>query len=329
MASSSEDIAKRMADLKARRRYWPEGEPGSRRGRDRDRDRGRSKHRDETDPGERKASTDLKFKRKLKAEPEKFEPISEFVRKERARRFERALKEIEEKRAVPKDVPLKKWLNEPGNLRRAVKRGMVKKIAKHANPKSRDTEDVVTVGGSRYAKTDLYQAPIRERASEIVLKTKFGSEMWWDKNKKVVFVAAVSLVAGFMAYTVWKNKELQQNVARQRTRRHALVAHPKQHTGFLSMPASAHGGGAGAGRGAGGGALGHGGGAASVFHGQSGAFHGQSGAAAFAHQGHGERRWDGWGGSGGWGEWDAYPSYTDQYSWDPYDSYEDPFAFWW
>ncbi len=350
MASSSEDIAKRMADLKARRRYWPEGEPGSRRNRDRKSD----KDRDKTDPSESKASTDPRFKRRSKSEPEKLEPISEFVRKERARRFEHALKEMEERRVVPKDVPLKKWLNEPANLKRALKRGMVTRIAKHANPKSKDTEDVVTVGGSRYAKTDLYRAPLRERASEVVLKTKFGSEVWWDRNKKVIFVAALSTVVGFMAYTVWKNRELQENLQKQRVRRRALAAHKpslSQHTGLLAMPAhhwhqpmpffpgffrgqgnwcgpggwgtwtGAHGGGGGGGGAHGGPGAGRGGGGGGALGGHGGvamsAPHGQGGVAAFAHQGqgYGERGWGGgggWGGWGGWG-WDASPWYADQF----------------
>lgn len=237
MSDYAEEIAKRIAERKSRRRYWPEGEPGVRRGRDHAFGRGPGKRR-ESDPSEKKASFDPKFKRKLRVEePEKLEPISEFVKKERTRRLERALKSMEERRAVPRDVPLKKWLSDPANLQRALKRGMVRMIASRANPKSRDTEDVVTVNGRRYAKTDLYDVPLRERVSEAVTRTKFGSEMWWDRNKKTVFVAAVSLVAGFMAYTVWKNRELQQNLQRQRKRHFAPAAHPKQHTGLLSMPA--------------------------------------------------------------------------------------------
>lgn len=322
MADYAEEIAMRMADRRARRRYWPEGEPGEA-GSRRDRDRGRDKRHRESDPTERKASTDPKFKKKLKVEEEKLEPISEFVKKERARRHERALKAMEERRVVPKEVPLKKWLSNPDNFKRALKRGMIKQIAKHANPKSKDTEDVVTIGGSRYAKTDLYQAPLREKASEAVLKTKYGSEMWWDRNKKIVFVAAVSLVAGFMAYTVWKNKELEQNLVRQRARRHALAARPSaQHAGIL-----AHGGGAAHGVAmAHGGALGHGG----AMH----SFHGQGGGALPVHHGFGREEWGrsdgwggwgGWGGGGGWGDWN--PWYSDDASW--WDDSFDPDVFWW
>lgn len=227
MADYAEEIAKRLADRRARRRYWPEGEPDSRRERDRGKRRGKS------DPSEMKASYDPKFKGKPKAEPEKLESISEFVKKERTRRLERALKTMEERRVVPKDVPLKKWLSQPGNLDRALKRGMVRMIARHANPKSKDTDDVVTVGGRRYAKTDLYKAPLREKASEIVLKTKYGSEMWWDRNKKAIFVASVSLVAGFMIYSAWKNAQLEKGLAKQRTRRRG----PATHAGLLAMPA--------------------------------------------------------------------------------------------
>src|SRR5271170_4295905 len=232
MADYAEEIARRIAERRSRHRYWPEGEPASRHGRDRD----RGKRHGKSDPSEKKVSRDPKFRPKPRDE-EKTVPISEFVKRERTRRLERALKEMQERRAVPKDVPLKKWLSDPENFRRAVKRGMVKKIAKHANPKSKDTDDVVTIGGARYAKTDLYSAPIREKASEVVLKTKYGSEMWWDRNKKIVFVAAVSLTVGFMAYTVWKNKSLQQDLAKRRERRRSLGARPAtQHAGILAVP---------------------------------------------------------------------------------------------
>lgn len=362
MVDYAEEIAKRIADRRARRRYWPEGEPGTDVGIHRDRGhgkrRGKSDSSEEKDPSEEKWSTDPSFKKKRKTEePEKLESISEFVKKERARRFERALKAMEERRVVPKEVPLKKWLSQPGNLDRALKRGMVKMIAKHPNPKSKDTEDVVTVGGRRYAKTDLYKTPLREKASEVVLKTKYGSEMWWDRNKKAVFVAAVSLVAGFMVYTAWKNAQLEKGLAKQRARRYGFAAHPSaQHTGLLAMPAHhwnrpsgggmAHGGG---------GALGHhgGGGARQVFHGQGAggamqAFHGQGGGALSARHGFGREgsgRWGGYGGYGdyggyggygdyggyggygdyGWGDWN--PWYLDDATW--WDDSFDPDAFWW
>ncbi len=237
MADFSEEIARKIAERKSRHRYFPHGEPGSRG--DRDHDRDRSKRRGKTDPSEMKASRDPKYKVKPKAEePEKLEPISEFVKKERARRFERALKAMEERRAVPKDVPLKKWLSDPENLRRALRRGMVKMIAKHANPKSKDTEDVVTVAGRRYAKTDLYKTPLHERASEIALKTQHGSGMWWDKYKRPIFMGAVVIVGGYLFYNWYEKDQLEKRLVHARQRRRALAARPSPaHTGILAMPA--------------------------------------------------------------------------------------------
>jgi hypothetical protein len=209
MADFSEEIARKIAAKKASL-YWPEGEPGD-------------KRRGKRGAGGEKPPRDPKAKRKEKTEEETgtFEPISEFVKKERTRRLERALKAMETRRQIPKEVPFKKWLSEPGNLDRALKRGMVKMIASQANPKSKDTEDVATVGGRRYAKTDLYQAPIRERVKEATTRTKYETALWWDSNKRVVVVAAVSLVAGWMIYSVWKNAQLEKDLARQRARRHA------------------------------------------------------------------------------------------------------------
>jgi hypothetical protein len=331
MADYTEEIAKRMAERKSRSRYWPHGEPGSRRERDRDRRK--------SDPSEMKASRDPKFKNARTEEPEKLESISEFVKKERTRRLERAMKAMEEKRSVPKDVPLKKWLSDPDNHRRAVKRGMVKKIAKRANPKSKDTDDVATVGGSRYAKTDLYKTPIREKASEIVLKSKFGSAMWWDRNKKAVFVASVSLVAAFMIYSSWKNAQLEKGLSKQRMRRHMqTIAH-------RAGLAGGHGGtGGGAAHGGGGGASGHSGISMQASHGQGGAVmqasHGQGHSGLLGHRGYGREGYggEGWGSSGGWGGWGGWgdwnPWYADPYLddaslWEaPYDSF-DPYASWW
>lgn len=246
----SEDIAKKIAGRKARL-YWPHGEPhgephGSRGREDHERERRRgvrAKERWQGVRAERQAEADLKRKGKAEGNAEaeelkSFEPISEVVKKERRRRLEHALKSMAEKRVVPKDVSFKKWLSEPGNLDRAQKRGMVRMIASRANPKSKDTEDVATVGGKRYAKTDLYEAPIRERVKEATTRTKYGAALWWDSNKRVVVVAAVSLVAGWMFYSVWKNAQLEKDLARQHVHRHHLLAHA---TGWFADPRLAGG----------------------------------------------------------------------------------------
>jgi len=225
---SYEDIARRVASSESRYADWLRRK---RRGRRVSEYEGAGYERiHPSDVKGKKAARDVSYMKK--PEPEPLEPISEFMRKEKERRHERALKAIEERRVVPKGVTFKQWLSEPGNLERALKRKMVKLIAKHPNPKSKDTEDVATVGGRRYAKTDLYRPSIRERVGGAVMTTRHGTEMWWDRNKKIVFVSAVAFAAGWMIYTTWRTKQLEGRFARQRARRHALPARPEHATGW-------------------------------------------------------------------------------------------------
>lgn len=137
------------------------------------------------------------------------------------RREQYVLDVMKSRQAPPKGLAPKKWLSEPEKLKWASKRGMVKKIANKANPASKDTSSMFTIGGKRYALTDLYRSPITEKVRDVGARTKAKSLDWWDDHKKQLVIGAVAATAAYLLYTKWKNTQLQKQLA---SRRHLALA---------------------------------------------------------------------------------------------------------
>jgi hypothetical protein len=150
------------------------------------------------------------------------------------RREQYVLDVMKSRQSVPSGTSPKKWLSEPDKLKWASKRGMVKKIANKANPASKDNSSAFTIGGKRYALTDLYRSPITEKARDAGARTKAKSLDWWDAHKKQVVIGAVAATAAYLLYTKWKNTQLQNQLAARRPLRPLLPA-PHKASGEYAM----------------------------------------------------------------------------------------------
>ncbi len=179
------------------------------------------KEKVETEEEKKKAKSEWLKKRleEIETKAASGEDVKEFVSKARAAQAEQRLKEIESRRSPPKGIPPKKWLSDPDKLKWAVKRGMVKMIAKHANPESKDTENVFTIAGRRYALTDAYKSPITERIVDVKTIAEVKSSLWWDRNKTTVFVLGAGAVAAYVFYNWYQRSELEKRLARARMAR--------------------------------------------------------------------------------------------------------------
>jgi len=199
--------------------------------------RGKKEKAEETKEEKEKAKSDWLKKRfeEIEAKGATGKDIKELVSKARVAQAEQRLKEIESRRSPPKGITPKKWLSDPDKLKWAVKRGMVKMIAKHANPESKDTENVFTIAGKRYALTDAYKAPITERIGDIKTRTEVGTTLWWDRNKTTVFVLGAGAVAAYVFYNWYQRSELEKRLGRARARAHG-------HTRLASAAAAPAGG---------------------------------------------------------------------------------------
>jgi len=139
------------------------------------------------------------------------EGVRDVAKRARARRDAARVKAEQALRSGPSTLTLKK---DSAALRAALKRRQIARIsgAGKANPKSRDTEDVFTADGTRYARTDLYRPTIKDRIGLARRRVASSSLDWWDKHSKQVVVAAIATVAGFMAYGAWKNAQLEKQL---------------------------------------------------------------------------------------------------------------------
>ena len=134
---------------------------------------------------------------------------------ERARGRKSAASELrmtERQHSVAEGPSVVEMKSDPLALAAAIRRHQVKKIVSVANPLSIDTDHVFTANGARYAKTGVYVPTIRERAAGVRAATRARGAQWWDKNKKSVVVAALSVTAGFLLYSAWKNAELRRKL---------------------------------------------------------------------------------------------------------------------
>jgi hypothetical protein len=106
-----------------------------------------------------------------------------------------------------------------GALKAALRRGQIKQISPRggASPKSKDTESVFTVSGTRYAKTDLYKPTISDRATALKHRAGESATSWWDKHKTQVVIGAFGVAAAILAYNAVQN-------AQERSRLAALAA---------------------------------------------------------------------------------------------------------
>lgn len=163
-----------------------------------------------------------------------FSGLGEVAERARGRKAAAAeLRLAQRERAVAEGPSVAEMKSDPLALAAAVRRHQVKKIAPVANPLSPDTEHVFTAGGARYAKTGVYVPTIGERAAGVRAATRAKGEAWWDKNKKTVVVAALSVTAGFLLYSAWKNAELRRKLeASQAARRYGPAPVPGHRTGY-------------------------------------------------------------------------------------------------
>jgi len=200
---------------------------------------------EETKEEKAKAKTEWLNKRlkeiESKAASEK--DIKELVSKARVARAEEALGEIESRRSPPKGIAPKKWLSDPEKLKWALKRRMVKMIAKEANPESKDYENVFTLAGKPYALTDLYRGPITERIGDLKTITQVKTSLWWDQNKNKIFVGAAGIAAAYLIYNWSQKNTLEKRLAMARARGarahgHALPAAKHASGYYPSSPAT-------------------------------------------------------------------------------------------
>lgn len=162
------------------------------------------------------ASSSTTKKASFGPRPADIKGVARLAETMRNRRAEQLAEKKEARKLPPKGRPAKAWLSEPGKLSWASKRGMVKQIAAKANPKSKDSSDVFTLSGKRYALTDTYKAPITEKIGDIGSMAKAKSHDWWDRNKKKIVIGAISATAGWLLYTSWKNTQLRNRLAASR-----------------------------------------------------------------------------------------------------------------
>jgi hypothetical protein len=158
-------------------------------------------------------------------------PLNAFIRGGRSSALAASL----EARKMPPPGSAKNWLSDPANLAWATKRRMVSKIANKANPSSKDSADVFTINGKRYALTDLYRSPIRERLGDVRAKTKARGLDWWDANGKKVVVGTVALVGLYVVYTTLKNKQLESQLQRGGPARGPLRTLPRGPLGLRPL----------------------------------------------------------------------------------------------
>lgn len=173
------------------------------------------------------------------------EGVADVVKRARARRDIARVKSEQALRSGPSTSVLKK---DSAALRAALKRRQIARIsgAGKANPKSRDTDDVFTVDGTRYARTDLYRPTIKDRFGFAKRRVASSSLDWWDSHSKQVVVAAIATVVGFMVYGAWKNAQLERQLgARGRGIPKVPASHPltqsKARVGWGLPPPSSYG----------------------------------------------------------------------------------------
>jgi hypothetical protein len=175
---------------------------------------------EETKEDKAKAHSDWLKKRleEIESKAATGKDIKELVSKARTAQAEQRLKEIESRRAPPKGITPKKWLSDPDKLKWALKRGMVKMIAKQASPESKDYENVFTLNGKRYALTDLYKAPITERIGDVKTITEVKTSLWWHQHTTAVFMGVAGVAAAYFIYNWYQKNELEKRLGRARAR---------------------------------------------------------------------------------------------------------------
>lgn len=145
--------------------------------------------------------------------PPLFQGMGELAQRARERKDVAAnIRQSDRLRSVADGPSVSVLKESPEALAAAIRRAQVKRIARNANPLSPDTEHVFTAGGARYAKTGLYSPTAAERAAEARRAIRTASEAWWDKHRKAVVIGALSVTAGFLLYSVWKNAELRRRL---------------------------------------------------------------------------------------------------------------------
>lgn len=160
-----------------------------------------------------------------------FSGLGEVAERARGRKAAAAeLRSAQRERAIAEGPSVSEMKSDPLALAAAIRRHQVKRIAPVANPLSPDTEHVFTAGGARYAKTGVYVPTIGERAAGVRAATRAKGEEWWEKNKKTVVVAALSVTAGFLLYSAWKNAQLRKQL--EASRRYAPPSMPMHRTGY-------------------------------------------------------------------------------------------------
>jgi hypothetical protein len=146
--------------------------------------------------GEHLALEPAAWKKRYAERAERLEAAAERERQKSRGAYEAAIRYRE--KHPPKPSEMKK---DPELLRQAVRRGQVKMIAKRAAPGSKDTADVFTAAGKRYAMTDTYKPTARERVSLVHERAARRGVGFWEKNKTTIVVSALVLTAGYLLYT--------------------------------------------------------------------------------------------------------------------------------
>lgn len=129
------------------------------------------------------------------------------------------LEEARERLAAGPPVSVLK--GSPNALKSALRRGQIKQISPRggASPKSKDTESVFTVQGTRYAKTDLYKPTLSDKATALKHKAGESAASWWDKHKTQVVIGGFVVAGAILAYNAWQNAEERNRLAALASRR--------------------------------------------------------------------------------------------------------------